>query len=70
MQVPTLYVHTLCPYAERAFLALLEKGTHFTLVHIDLSSKPSWYRQVNPRGLVPAVEYKGAVHVESLDICR
>lgn len=26
--------------------------------------------QVNPRGLVPAVEHKGVVHVESLDICR
>ncbi|GAB4819386.1 hypothetical protein N2152v2_006432 [Parachlorella kessleri] len=68
--VPTLYTHTLCPYAERAFLVLLEKGAPFNLVHVDLSCKPTWYRQVNPRGLVPAVEYKGAVHVESLDICR
>lgn len=42
----------------------------FQLVHIDLSSKPAWYRRVNPRGLVPAVQHDGQVHVESADICR
>jgi glutathione S-transferase len=43
----------------------------FHLVHIDLSSKPAWYRSINPRGLVPAVaDSDGTIHVESLDICR
>jgi glutathione S-transferase len=43
----------------------------FHLVHIDLSSKPSWYRSINPRGLVPAVaDAAGSIHIESLDICR
>lgn len=65
------YTHTLCPYAERAWLALLEKGARFDLCHIDLSNKPGWYRKVNPRGLVPAVQDEaGSVHVESIDICR
>ena len=65
-----LFAHTLCPYAERAWLALLEKGVPFRLVHIDLSAKPGWYRRINSRGLVPAVQHNGTVHVESADICR
>lgn len=49
--------------------ALLQQVQHRT-VHIDLSNKPSWYSQVNHKGLVPAVEYEGQVHTESIDICR
>lgn len=64
------FSHTLCPYAERVWLTLLEKGYPFTMVHIDLSNKPNWYYGVNPRGLVPAVSYKGDVMTESMDICR
>lgn len=70
LQDPILYAHTLCPYAERAWLALLEKQVPFQLVHVDLSSKPAWFRRVNPRGLVPAVQHGGEVLVESADICR
>jgi glutathione S-transferase len=44
------------------------------VVHVDLSSKPSWFtRDVNPRGLVPALVHArhpdGAL-LESLQICR
>lgn len=42
----------------------------FEAVHVDLSNKPRWYSQVNPRGLVPAVTYGGKTLLESLDICR
>lgn len=64
----TLFVHTLCPYAERVFLAMLEAEKPFQLVHIDLSKKPAWYRSINPASLVPAVLHKGTVITESLDI--
>uniref|UniRef100_A0A061RQW7 Glutathione S-transferase n=1 Tax=Tetraselmis sp. GSL018 TaxID=582737 RepID=A0A061RQW7_9CHLO len=66
------YSHMLCPFAQRVLLTLLEKGADFELVHLDLSSKPDWYREVNPRGLVPAVEFvaSGRVEVESIDLCR
>jgi glutathione S-transferase len=75
---PSLFMHTLCPYAERAFIALLESDIdRFNLVHIDLSNKPSWYtRTVNPRGLVPSLALgedktiKHQVVVESLDIVK
>jgi len=67
------FSHTLCPYAERVWLALLEKvpTQEFVLVHIDLSDKPRWYvRDLNPRGLVPSVLHHGQVYVESMDICH
>eukprot|EP00873_Tetraselmis_striata_P013979 jgi/Tetstr1/434243/TSEL_023353.t1 len=66
------YTHMLCPYAQRVLLTLLEKGADFETVHIDLSSKPGWYSAVNPRGLVPAIEFSatGRVEVESIDLCR
>eukprot|EP00882_Tetradesmus_deserticola_P033215 GHRQ01037923.1.p2 GENE.GHRQ01037923.1~~GHRQ01037923.1.p2 ORF type:complete len:105 (+),score=22.13 GHRQ01037923.1:818-1132(+) len=67
---PVLYTHTLCPYAQRVFLALLYKAVPFELVQVELSNKPSWYRGVNPRGLVPAVVHEGKARTESLDLCR
>ena len=42
----------------------------FDLVQVDLSDKPSWYRSVNGRGLVPAVQWQGQTVVESIDIVR
>ncbi|KAK9867166.1 hypothetical protein WJX84_010666 [Apatococcus fuscideae] len=66
----TFYTHTLCPYAERVWLTLLEKGAPFQLVQVDLSDKPRWYRSVNSSGLVPAIEHKGTFHTESMGICR
>ena len=65
-----LYSHTMCPFAQRTWLALLEKGAPYTLVHVDLSNKPRFYKQVNPRGLVPCLAYQGDVITESEDICR
>lgn len=50
-------------YAERVFIALLEKQVPFHLVHVDLARKPAWYRGVNPRGLVPAVQHEGEVRL-------
>ncbi|KAL4451687.1 hypothetical protein ABPG75_007349 [Micractinium tetrahymenae] len=69
-QEPVFYTHTLCPYAERVFVALLEKRVPFHLVHVDLAHKPAWYRGLNLRGLVPAVQHQGQVHLESADIIR
>ena len=48
----------------------LVQGVQFDLVNVDLSLKPRWYKELNPAGLVPAVEWRGHVQTESLDICR
>mmetsp|Transcript_5642 Transcript_5642/g.15788 ORF Transcript_5642/g.15788 Transcript_5642/m.15788 type:complete len:130 (-) Transcript_5642:75-464(-) len=63
---------TLCVPMHRVMLVLLEKELDFELVHVDLGAKPSWYKRVNPRGLVPAVEFTdtGNVEVESIDLCK
>jgi hypothetical protein len=66
-----IFAHTLCPYAERVWLAIEEQpavSDATALVHVDLSRKPSWFREVSPRGLVPTVLHSGAVHIESMDI--
>ena len=64
----TFFTHSLCPYAHRTALALAEKGVPHKRIHVDLSNKPRWYIDVNPRG-VPALETAdGAVLTESLDL--
>jgi hypothetical protein len=65
-----IYVHTMCPYAQRTWLTVLEKGVEHTMVHVDLSNKPPFYRQLNPLGLVPCAAFQGQVICESEDICR
>ena len=46
------------------------QGVPFDLVQVDLSAKPGWFRAVNARGLVPAVQWRGRTVVESVDIVR
>lgn len=65
-----LYSHTMCPYAQRVWLTVLQKQVEHTLVHVDLSNKPAFYKSLNPRGLVPCVAYRGKSIVESDHICK
>jgi glutathione S-transferase len=69
--MPTLWTHTLCPYAHRASLALAEKGLEPRAFerHVDLSAKPDALFRVNPRGLVPVLECEdGEIITESSTI--
>ena len=49
----TLVSHLLCPYVQRAAIALREKGVPFERVVIDLSNKPDWFLAISPLGKVP-----------------
>ncbi len=49
----TLVSHHLCPYAQRAAIALSEQGMSFERRLIDLSNKPDWFTQISPLGKVP-----------------
>ena len=49
----TLVSHHLCPYVQRAAIALDEKGVAFERVTIDLAAKPEWFRAISPLGKVP-----------------
>lgn len=71
----TLVSHHLCPYVQRAAIALLEKGVPFQRRMVDLSRKPDWFHALSPLGKVPLllVEAPGrsqAVLFESSVICE
>src|SRR5216117_4076549 len=51
----TLISHKLCPYVQRAVIALNEKGVAFERVDIDLANKPDWFLKISPLGKVPVL---------------
>ncbi|MEH2508495.1 glutathione S-transferase [Bradyrhizobium sp. AZCC 1578] len=56
----TLISHKLCPYVQRAVIALNEKGIPFERVDIDLANKPDWFLKISPLGKVPVLVVTGA----------
>src|SRR5207245_538379 len=50
-----LISHKLCPYVQRAVIALTEKGVAFERVDIDLANKPDWFLKVSPLGKTPVL---------------
>lgn len=69
-----LISHHLCPYVQRAAIALAEKGVAFERINIDLAAKPDWFLKVSPLGKVPLllIEQDGREDVlfESSVICE
>ncbi|MBJ2159780.1 glutathione S-transferase family protein [Variovorax sp. IB41] len=71
----TLISHLLCPYVQRAAIALGEKGVPFERVVIDLANKPQWFLDISPLGKVPLLKVQRpdgteAVLFESNVICE
>lgn len=50
-----LISHKLCPYVQRAVIALQEKGVPFERIDIDLANKPDWFLKISPLGKVPVL---------------
>lgn len=50
-----LISHKLCPYVQRAVIALNEKGVAFERIDIDLADKPDWFLKISPLGKVPVL---------------
>lgn len=50
-----LISHKLCPYVQRAAIALSEKGVPFERIDIDLANKPGWFLEISPLGKVPVL---------------
>lgn len=65
MTRPTLISHHLCPYVQRAAIAMAEKGMDFTRVDIDLARKPDWFLAISPLGKTPVLDVGGAAIFES-----
>ncbi len=70
----TLISHHLCPYVQRAAIALHEKGVPFERVDIDLAKKPDWFLKISPLGKVPLLRIPRdggeAILFESTVICE
>ncbi|TIV94175.1 MAG: glutathione S-transferase family protein, partial [Mesorhizobium sp.] len=54
----TLVSHHLCPYVQRAAIALAEKGVPLERVNVDLADKPEWFRAISPLGKVPLLRVR------------
>ena len=54
-----LISHKLCPYVQRAVIALTEKGVAFERIDIDLANKPDWFAKISPLGKVPLLLVAG-----------
>ena len=68
-----LVSHDLCPYVQRAAIALTEKGVAFERSYVDLAAKPDWFLRISPLGKVPLLKvgdeviFKSAVILEYLE---
>lgn len=60
-----LVSHALCPYVQRAAIALAEKGVPFARTVVDLAAKPDWFVRLSPLGKVPLLRVGDAVIFES-----
>ena len=66
-----LVSHHLCPYVQRAVIALTEKGVAHERTYIDLSNKPGWFTAISPLGKVPVLLVDGDTPLfESAVICE
>jgi glutathione S-transferase len=65
-----LVSYPLCPYVQRAAIALQEKGAAFERVDIDLEHKPGWFLAISPLGKTPLLRVGDEVIFESAVICE
>lgn len=66
----TLISHALCPYVQRAAIALREKQAAFERVDIDLAAKPDWFLAISPLGKTPVLRVGDEAIFESAVICE
>ncbi len=64
-QLPILVSHHLCPYVQRAAIALTEKDVAFRRRSIDIGNKPEWFLAISPLGKVLLLQVGDDVIFES-----
>ncbi|KAG9484771.1 glutathione S-transferase omega-1-like [Eleutherodactylus coqui] len=65
-----LYSMRFCPFPQRVQLVLLAKGIKHEVVNINLKSKPDWFFEKSPPGLVPSIETSdGKIVYDSSIVC-
>jgi len=56
---------SICPFVQRAVIALREKNIPFETTYIDVENPPSWFQEISPFGKVPLLKVDGEVLFES-----
>jgi glutathione S-transferase len=73
MNTLRLVSHDLCPYVQRAAIAMIEKQMPFERVDVDLRNKPAWFKAISPLGKTPVLQvgdtavFESAVILEFLE---
>ena len=64
---PTLWIlkDKVCPFAQKALIALYEMGVKFSIIEVDAQNKPASLFEVNKKGLVPAMRDQGNAVADS-----
>jgi glutathione S-transferase len=65
MEELVLVSHHLCPYVQRAAIALAEKGVAYERAYVDLANKPDWFKALSPLGKTPVLKVGGTAIFES-----
>ncbi|KAI0079304.1 glutathione S-transferase C-terminal-like protein [Panus rudis PR-1116 ss-1] len=60
------YAGWFCPYVQRVWIALEERGIPYQYKEVNPYKKEKHFLDINPKGLVPAIEYQGKALYESL----
>jgi len=66
MSTLTLVSHDLCPYVQRASIALEEKAVPYERITVDLANKPEWFRALSPLGKVPLLKVVQADRIAAI----
>ncbi|KAI0692087.1 glutathione-S-transferase [Cytidiella melzeri] len=64
------YSGWFCPFVQRTWVTLEEKGIPYQYKEVNPYKKEKHFLEINPNGLVPAIEYKGKALYESLILCE
>ena len=65
-----LYAGWFCPFVQRVWLVLEEKKLPYQYIEVNPYHKPESLLRLNPRGLVPTLEYEEKPLYESTVICE
>ncbi|KAF8841723.1 glutathione S-transferase [Paxillus ammoniavirescens] len=66
----TFWSGWFCPFNQRVWIALEEKGIPYQYKEVNPYKKEKHFLELNPKGLVPTIEYKGKALYESLVLCE
>lgn len=65
-----LISYGICPFVQRAIIALREKDVDHMVEYVDLGNKPAWFSDLSPRGKVPILVANDTPLFESHAICE